>query len=190
MRESLVGMGAGRLATVCVAVTAAIATAGCSGSDGERAEPPTGGASVITSAAFDEDQPIPQKYGCNGDEVSPPLAWSGIPDDPAALALVVDDPDAPGGTFVHWVVVNIDATQEGVDEGSVPRDGVEIDNSSGNASYAGPCPPSGTHHYRFTVYALRAAVDVSADHGLDAVFNAIQSASIGQGTLTGTYSHT
>jgi Raf kinase inhibitor-like YbhB/YbcL family protein len=189
-------MRAARLAVASTAVAAvATATAGCSGGDGDRADPPTGGASVITvtSPAFDDGQPIPQKYGCNGEEVSPPLAWSGVPDDAAALALVVDDPDAPGGTYVHWVVVNIDATQEGVHEGSVPRDGVEVDNSSGNASYAGPCPPSGSHHYRFTVYALKSAVDVSADHSLDsldAVFNAIDSASIGQGTLTGTYSHT
>jgi Raf kinase inhibitor-like YbhB/YbcL family protein len=195
-RESLVGMGAARIATACAAVaaaiTTAITTAGCSGGDGDRADPPTGGAAsviTVTSSAFDDGQPIPRKYGCDGDGVSPPLAWSGVPDDAATLALVVDDPDAPGGTYVHWVVVNIDPAQEDVDEGGVPRDGVEIDNSSGDALYDGPCPPSGTHHYRFTVYALKSAVDLSADDALDAVFKVIESASIAQGTLTGTYSH-
>jgi Raf kinase inhibitor-like YbhB/YbcL family protein len=171
----------------CAAVAAA---SGCSG-DGERAAPPTGGAGVITvtSPAFDDGQPIPQKYTCDGEEVSPPLAWSGVPSDAAALALVVDDPDAPGGTYVHWAVANIDPAQHGVDEGSVPAGGVEIANSSGGASYAGPCPPSGTHRYRFTVYGLDSDVDAPPDAGLDAVFSAIDGASVGQGTLTGSYAH-
>jgi Raf kinase inhibitor-like YbhB/YbcL family protein len=181
-------MGAYRLVVAACAV--AVAVSGCSG-DGERADPPAGGASVITvtSPAFGDGQPIPQRYTCDGDEVSPPLAWSGIPGDAAALALVVDDPDAPGGTYVHWTVVGIDPSRHGVDEGSVPAGGVEVANSSGDASYAGPCPPSGTHHYRFTVYALDRDVHVTPDESLDAVFSAIDRASVGQGTLTGSYAH-
>jgi Raf kinase inhibitor-like YbhB/YbcL family protein len=171
------------------AVAAIVATAGCSGG-GERADPPTSGASVITvtSTAFDDGQQIPPKYTCDGAGVSPALAWSGISPDAQALALVVDDPDAPGGgTFVHWVVANIDPGSEGVQEGAVPDAGVQVVNSSGNASYSGPCPPSGTHHYRFTVYALSSRVDVAADTDLDTVFRAIDGASTGRGALTGTY---
>lgn len=176
--------------TFAAAVVGAAAATGCNGG-GERADPPAGGSQVIsvTSTAFDDGQPIPQAYSCDGDEVSPPLAWSGVPSGAAALALVVDDPDAPGGTYVHWVVANIDAGADGVAEGTVPSGGLQVENSAGDASYAGPCPPSGTHHYRFTVYALDSTIDVTADEDLDAVFSAIDDASLGQGSLTGTYEH-
>ena len=171
------------------AAAALLATAGCGGGDAKTADPPSAGASVIavTSTAFGEGQPIPPEYTCDGAETSPPLAWSGVPTDAAALAIVVDDPDAPSGTYIHWVVANIDAAEQGVAEGSVPRGGVQVANSSGDASYAGPCPPSGTHHYRFTVYALSSSIDVNADAGIDDLFAAIDDASVGQGTLTGTY---
>jgi Raf kinase inhibitor-like YbhB/YbcL family protein len=183
-------MRGAKLTRSAVAVATTVVTVGCSGG-GERADPPTSGATVITvtSTAFDDGQPIPQKYGCDGAEVSPPLAWSGVPSDAVTLALVVDDPDAPGGTFVHWVVANVDPAESGVAEGTTPAGGVEVANSSGDASYAGPCPPSGTHHYRFTVYALSSTIDVAADTSLDDVFAAIDDASVGQGTLTGIYEH-
>jgi Raf kinase inhibitor-like YbhB/YbcL family protein len=179
-----------RLLLTIAATAMAITMAGCSGG-GERADPPTGGDQVITvtSTAFADNEPIPQEYSCDGAEVSPPLAWSGLPSDVAALALVVDDPDAPGGTFAHWVVANIDPAEQGVGEGEVPAGGLQVGNSSGAASYAAPCPPSGTHHYRFTVYALNRALDVKADESLDNVFAAIDDASVGQGTLIGTYQH-
>jgi hypothetical protein len=174
-----------------VAVVSAVIAATTSGCDsgGERADPPTGGASVITvtSSAFGEGQPIPEKYSCDGDEVSPPLAWSGVPNEAAALALVVDDPDAPGGTYVHWVVANIDPSARSVGEGAVPAGGVQVANSAGNASYAGPCPPSGTHRYRFTVHALDRSVDIGDGESLDDAFTAVDDASVAQGTLTGTY---
>jgi Raf kinase inhibitor-like YbhB/YbcL family protein len=173
-----------------VGIVAALATVGCSGG-GERADPPTAGPSVIVvkSSAFADGQPIPQKYTCDGADLSPPLAWTGVPSDAAALALVVDDPDAPGGTFVHWVVANINPASKGVPEGGAPDAGLQVVNSSGNASYSAPCPPSGTHHYRLTVYALGSPVDVAADTDLDTVFSAIDATSLGQGTLTGTYAH-
>ncbi|HSS67741.1 MAG TPA: YbhB/YbcL family Raf kinase inhibitor-like protein [Nocardioidaceae bacterium] len=178
----------------CAAATAVLAVvAGCGGGDGgdKQADPPATGPAVITvtSAAFDEGQPIPDMYSCDGAEVSPPLAWSGVPSAAAALALVVDDPDAPGGAFVHWLVANIDPGASAVDEGATPASGVEVANSSGDVSYAGPCPPSGTHHYRFTVYALSEAIDVTPDSSLYDVFSAIDDASVGHGTLTGTYTH-
>jgi Raf kinase inhibitor-like YbhB/YbcL family protein len=165
-----------------------LATAGCSDS-AENADPPSGGASIIevTSPVFGDGQPIPRKYSCDGAEVSPPLAWSGVPSGAAALALVVDDPDAPGGTYIHWVVANIGPEVDSLAEGQDPAGVVQVANSSGKTSYAGPCPPSGTHHYRFTLYALDKTLDVRPDDSLKSVFEAIDKASLGKGTLTGTY---
>jgi hypothetical protein len=176
--------------TAVVAVAASVAVAACSSGD-EQADPPSAAPTVIsvTSTAFDEGGPIPKNYTCDGAETSPPLAWTGVPTDASALALVVDDPDAPGGTFVHWAVIDIDHSSDGVQEGGTPTAGVQLENSSGDASYAGPCPPSGTHHYRFTVYALSKPLEVAAGATLDDVFAAIDAASLGQGTLTGTYTH-
>jgi Raf kinase inhibitor-like YbhB/YbcL family protein len=171
---------------VALAVAACVA-AGCS--KGERADAPDAAAEEITvsSSAFAAGEEIPIEYTCDGDGISPPLAWSGVPDHTAALALVVDDPDAPNGTYVHWVVVDIDADQHALDAGKPPAGAVEVNNSSGGAGYSGPCPPSGTHHYRFTVYALSNPVEVSPDDDLDAVFDEIAAAAIAQGRLTATF---
>ena len=173
-----------------VGIVAALTAVGCN-RGGERADPPSSAPSVIVvvSTAFGDGEPIPQEYTCDGADVSPPLTWTGVPSDAATLALVVDDPDAPGGTFVHWVVANIDPASGGVPEGGVPDAGLQVVSSSGKASYLGPCPPSGTHHYRFTVYALSSRVDVTADTALVNVFSAIDDAAIGRGTLTGTFAH-
>ena len=112
----------------------------------------------VNSPDITEGGPIPTRYTCDGEDVSPPLRWSGIPLDTAALALVVDDPDAPRGTFTHWVVVDIDPAVTSLARGQSPRGAQQIVNSAGRASYMGPCPPSGVHRYRFTVYALSSAV--------------------------------
>src|SRR5262249_36049022 len=114
----------------------------------------------VSSAAFANGTRVPQMYTCDGKGVSPPIAWDGGPDNAKALALVVDDPDAHGGTFVHWVVFNIDPAVTGVGEGSVPSGARQAKNSAGAIGYKGPCPPKddGIHHYRFTVYALGAAL--------------------------------
>ena len=150
------------LRTAAVAVAASVAVAACSSGD-DQADPPSAAPTVITvtSTAFDEGGPIPKDYTCDGAETSPPLAWTGVPTDASALALVVDDPDAPGGTFVHWAVVDIGPGTDEVQAGGTPTAGVQLENSSGDASYAGPCPPSGTHHYRFTVYALSKPLEVA-----------------------------
>jgi Raf kinase inhibitor-like YbhB/YbcL family protein len=171
---------------------AAVTAAGCSDAGGGgRAELPSDAPDVVTvsSAAFADGQSIPEKYTCDGVAVSPPLAWSGVAAAARGIALVVDDPDAPGGNYVHWLVVNVDPLARRVDEGAVPAGGTQVVNSSGAAGYAGPCPPSGVHHYRFTVYDLSRRVDVTAGSDVDAVFAAIESAAVGQGTLIGTYAH-
>ena len=175
-------------AGLLVATTLLLA-AGCGGDDSAE-EPATDLAEsiTVTSSAFEADQPIPRHYTCDGHDVSPPLAWDGTPGDAEAMALVVDDPDAPGGTYVHWIVLDGAPATTSVDEGSVPSGGVQAANSDGDAAYAGPCPPSGTHHYRFTVYALDAPTGLADGAGTDEALAAIDDHVVARGQLVGTYS--
>ena len=106
---------------------------------------------TLTSPAFQHNQSIPSQYSCQGADVNPPLLITGIPSGTKTLALIVDDPDAPMGMWVHWVVYNIPPGPE-IKENSVP--GVEGLNDFGRTAYGGPCPPSGTHRYFFKLYAL------------------------------------
>jgi Raf kinase inhibitor-like YbhB/YbcL family protein len=107
----------------------------------------------ITSLAFNNNQKIPAKYTCDGQDTNPPLAFSNIPSNTKSLALIVDDPDAPGGDWVHWLVYNLplDTKQIKEDFKSIATFG---QNDFGKTNWGGPCPPSGTHHYRFKLYAL------------------------------------
>src|SRR5262245_46282373 len=139
-----------------------IGTAACSGSQSGDEPAVTAPTSItVTSTAFRDGGSIPTKYTCDGAGVSPPVAWTGTPGDAKALALVVDDPDAPRGTFTHWVLLDLDPAVASIQEGTTPTGAKQANNSAGKASYAGPCPPSGTHHYRFTVYALSEATNLA-----------------------------
>jgi Raf kinase inhibitor-like YbhB/YbcL family protein len=142
----------------------------------------------VTSTEFADGEAIPVAFTCDGAETSPPLAWNGDAGaKPAAWALVVDDPDAPGGTFVHWVVLDIPPATRSVAAGAVPAGSTQATNSSGSAAYAGPCPPSGTHHYRFTVYALTAPTGLADGASTDDALAKIRSAAEAKGTLVGVY---
>lgn len=141
----------------------------------------------VTSTAFTDGAAIPSQYTCEGANVSPPLAWAGVPADAAALALVVDDPDAPSGTFTHWVVLDIPVVSTGVAEDAVPAGAPQARNSADRASYFGPCPPGGTHHYRFTVYALSATTGLPDGATLDAALRAVSDLAIARGRLVGTF---
>jgi Raf kinase inhibitor-like YbhB/YbcL family protein len=143
---------------------------------------------TVSSPAFEADQPIPTRYTCDGGDVSPPLAWDGVPADAEAVALIVDDPDAPSGTVFHWIVLDIAPTTTSVDDGSVPRGGVQAIDSNVDPAYAGPCPPSGTHHYRFTVYALDQPTGLAVGADMDEALAAIDEHAVARGRLTGTYS--
>ena len=143
---------------------------------------------TVTSRAFQDGGEIPKKHTCDGEDVSPPLAWNGVPANAGSVALVVDDPDAPRGTFTHWVLLDVDPATAAILEGQVPTGAKQAKNSAGKASYFGPCPPSGTHHYRFTVYALSEAIGLPDGAKLDDALNAIDSRSIARGRLTGLYS--
>jgi Raf kinase inhibitor-like YbhB/YbcL family protein len=143
---------------------------------------------TVTSPAFRDGETIPRKYTCDGEGVAPPLAWKDIPANVAALALVVDDPDAPRGTFTHWIVLDFEAIAGSLAEGGVPPGVKQAKNSGGKTGYYGPCPPSGTHHYRFTVCGLSAATGLLDGAGLDEALKAIDAKTIARGRITALYS--
>jgi Raf kinase inhibitor-like YbhB/YbcL family protein len=142
---------------------------------------------TVSSDAFEEGGAIPERYSCDGEDVSPPLRWSAGPEETAAYAVIADDPDARG--FIHWVVADLpaDVTQlaEGASGGEIP--GVEGRNDFGRSGWGGPCPPSGTHRYTFSVYALRERLELPGVIDAGAVRAAIEGRVLGEGSLTATY---
>jgi Raf kinase inhibitor-like YbhB/YbcL family protein len=115
----------------------------------------------VTSSAFRDGETIPPEFTCSGADRSPPLRWSGVPSAAVEVALVVDDPDAPGGTFLHWVLFTLPPGDGGVEAATVPAGARQGRNGFGKAAYGGPCPPKGdpAHHYRFILYALSHKLD-------------------------------
>jgi Raf kinase inhibitor-like YbhB/YbcL family protein len=138
----------------------------------------------VKSPAFENNKLIPSKYTCDGEDVSPPLTIEGIPEKTKSLALIVEDPDAPAGLWVHWLVWNIPPTAE-IQENSVP--GTEGLNTNKKNSYHGPCPPGGTHRYYFKVYALDTHLNLSAFSEKEVLENAIQNHILAHGELVGLY---
>jgi Raf kinase inhibitor-like YbhB/YbcL family protein len=174
-----------------LALLAACSSSGGSGGGQATTAAPGGQAPkstmTVTSSAFADGAPIPVRYTCKGANLSPPLKWSAPPAGTSQLALVADDPDAPGGTFVHWVLTGIPAGQTELGENAVPQGAVEGRNSAGSG-YTGPCPPSGpAHHYRFTIYALNRSPGVQAGTDPRQAIAAIQAAATAQGRLVGTF---
>jgi Raf kinase inhibitor-like YbhB/YbcL family protein len=150
--------------------------------------PSTTATFVLTSPAFAEGQPIPNESSCRGDDVSPELAWRGVPDGAAALVLLVDDPD--GRDWVHWTVLDLPAEDGGLSKGVDPNADrpQQGRNDFRRPGYGGPCPPSGTHRYRFTLYALAAPVGLSGQPDGAEVRQALEEATIvDRATLTGTF---
>jgi Raf kinase inhibitor-like YbhB/YbcL family protein len=139
----------------------------------------------LESPAFENNQLIPAKYTCDGDDVNPPLTIEGIPEGTKTLALIVDDPDCPTGTWDHWIVWNIPATTSKIAENTVP--GSEGMNDFRRRSYGGPCPPSGTHRYFFKVYALDVKLDLSLTSRKRDVEKAMQGHVLAEGELVGLY---
>jgi Raf kinase inhibitor-like YbhB/YbcL family protein len=149
----------------------------------------------LTSKAFQDGQAIPKKYTCDGQDVSPELAWSGAPAGTKSLALIVDDPDAPAKVWVHWVVYDLQADARGLPEG-VPQDGELRDgvrqgkNDFGKIGYGGPCPPRGpAHRYFFKLYALREKTGLKAGASKDDLERAMKGRVLEQSTLTGKFGH-
>jgi len=141
---------------------------------------------IITSPSFQEGEAIPVHFSCDGNNNSPELAWSGVPDGTASLALIFDDPDAPIGTWVHWVLFNLPPDSTGLAEGATGI-GVDGQNSWTTTGYGGPCPPGGTHRYFFKLYALDTVLELEAGATVDALEAAMEGRILGQAELMGTY---
>ncbi len=145
----------------------------------------------LESPAFAQGQPIPRQYSCEGADVSPPLRWSDPPQGVKSLALIFDDPDAPVGDWVHWVIYNLPAATRSLPE-AVPKTesaagGLQGRSSFKKIGYGGPCPPSGTHHYFFRLYALDTPLSLPPGAEKKDVEAAMQSHIVGKAELMGTY---
>ncbi len=167
-----------------------LALAACGGGDRVEGPPPKAPDRItVTSPAFAGGGTIPKRYSCDGDELSPPLRWSGVPAAARELALLVEDPDAPSGTFVHWVLFKLAPDLHGLAAGRVPAGARQGNNSAGDSAWAGPCPPGGDapHHYVFTLYALRAPLSQPNGASADEVRTAVGDAAIARGQLVGRF---
>ena len=143
----------------------------------------------VTSTAFGANEAIPPDYTCNGRSTTPPLSWSKVPSNTRSIAILVDDPDAPKGTFTHWLVTGIPPTTTSLPEGgALPSGAVAAKNGKGSAGYTGPCPPSGRHHYYFHIYALDTAITTPASKS--EFLAAIDGHTLAEGALVGTYQKT
>ena|ERR1700690_2950940 len=140
---------------------------------------------TIKSPSFTHNSPIPKKYSCDGEETNPALTIEGAPKESKSLSLVMDDPDAPHGTFDHWVVWNIPSSTTKIAENSVP--GTEGLNSARQNGFMGPCPPSGTHRYFFKVYALDTELSLGAKSTKRDLEKAMQGHILAKGELIGLY---
>ena len=146
----------------------------------------------LTSTAFTAGNPIPAVYTCTGRNIPPPLAWGDPPEGTKSLALILDDPDAPAGLWVHWVLYNIPATARGLPE-NIPTDTTLADgslhgkNSWSKLGYGGPCPPSGTHRYFFHLYALDIALNLHYGANRTGILQAMQGHILELTELMGTY---
>jgi len=146
----------------------------------------------VTSPAFNDGEKIPSKYTCDGANVSPPLAWAGVPANAKTLALICDDPDAPGKTWVHWVVYDLpvskDSLAENVSKEEISAAGARLGMTDfKKIGYGGPCPPSGTHRYYFKLYALDSSTSLNAGTTKDQLLKAMEGHILAQGQLMGNY---
>jgi len=177
-------------------VAALVAMSSCGPSNGS-ANQTQGGAAVendtltklsLISDAFKNGQPIPRQFTCDGTDQTPVLRWAAPPEGTKSFALVVDDPDAPSGTFRHWGVFDIPASARSIGDGK--HVGTEVNNDKGTKGYTGPCPPNGNgvHHYHFKLFALETdKLGLSADAKVVDVENAARQHAIAEGELIGTY---
>ncbi len=146
----------------------------------------------IMSSAFKDSEMIPMKYTCNGEDVSPPLSWVCVPESAKSFALICDDPDAPVGTWVHWVIYNIPAETRYLAESFADKAELEDGTKQGindfkRTGYGGPCPPGGTHHYFFKLYALDKSMDLKPGLTKNQLLKAMRGHIVGEGAQMGKY---
>lgn len=139
----------------------------------------------LRSRNFEDGGRIPSEFTCDGRDVSPQLSWGDVPDGTKSFALSVTDPDAPGGTFIHWLVYDIPEDVDEINQGSLPDGAKQVRNDFGKKEYGGPCPPSGTHRYIFTLYAL----DTEHLEGVNEYnfFEKVKEHTLGKAELMGLY---
>ena len=142
----------------------------------------------VTSSAFSDGGKIPKKYTCDSSNASPPLRIENLPKTAKSLALIVDDPDAPGRTWTHWLLWNIEPKTAEIREDSVPQNAVQGTSDFGSARYGGPCPPSGSHRYYFKAYALDITLSLPSSAKKAALERAMAGHIVAKGSLIGTYS--
>ena len=142
---------------------------------------------TLTSKAFESGQEIPRRHSCEGDDISPPLSWSAVPAGTGSLALIVDDPDAPAGTFTHWLGWAIDPASGELGEGDIPP--LQGQNDFGTTGYRGPCPPPGhgQHRYFFRMHALDVEVELKRGAARRDLERALQGHVLGVAVLIGVY---
>ena len=148
---------------------------------------------ILTSPVFQEGGRIPSRYTCTGDGISPPLAWSGAPKETKSVALIIDDPDTSRGIFTHWVIFNIPASDNSLSEnipasGVLPNGATQGSNGGGRIGYTSPCPPSGTHHYVFHLYALDTQLNLQAGATKQDLLTAMTGHILAEAQLIGLYS--
>jgi Raf kinase inhibitor-like YbhB/YbcL family protein len=176
------------LATLCLLVLV-----GCRARELQDTSATAGsGTLALSSPAFDDGGAIPAQYTCDGQDLSPPLEWSGPPSGTESFALIVDDPDAPSGTWVHWVIYDLPAETRQLPEDVPAEDrlangGVQGTNSWPKTGYGGPCPPGGTHHYFFKLYALDIMLGAEPGLGKVELLAAMEGHVLTQTQLVGTY---
>ncbi len=146
----------------------------------------------VTSTAFDESGMIPEKYTCDGMDISPQLAWANVPDGTKSFALICDDPDAPMGTWVHWVIYDIPANIRELKENIPVKEKLDNGAKQGkndwrNIGYGGPCPPGGTHRYYFKLYALDTELNLEPGNTKAELLKAMEGHILDQGELMGKY---
>ena len=168
-----------------LAAAVAVALTACGGttSNGPNGSGPAV-AMTVSSGAFEDGQAIPPEYTCDAGSQQLPVSWSGAPNNTAEFALVMTDPDA--NNFAHWVVVGIPADETALSN-PLPEGAAAATNGKGQIGYTGPCPPSGTHHYVITVYALSGPLNLNSSATADQVRSAAANKILATGTLTGTY---
>jgi Raf kinase inhibitor-like YbhB/YbcL family protein len=174
---------------IALAALAIAASPGCGDETVDGPAPAAPDRLRVSSSAFAAGGSIPVRFTCAGGGVSPPLAWRGVPARARALALLLEDPDASGGTFVHWTLYDISPRATGMRAGAAPAGSREGTNSFGDRGYGGPCPPEGDapHRYVFALYALRSPLGLEPGSAPDDVRAAIAERAIARGRLTGRF---
>ncbi len=164
-----------------------------SSAEGEPSPSPESGSPfAIGSPAFAPGEPIPAQFSCEGENISPPLEWRAAPAGTVSFAMIADDPDAPGGTWVHWVLYDLPPDRHTLPAGiptkdDLPGGGRQGANSAGRLGYTGPCPPSGIHRYFFKLYALDTALGLSAGASKAGLQEAMEGHVLGRAEIIGTY---